>query len=698
MANEETVTFQDVPAEVTADKSDMEPGIIVLNFADAAVPIFKEKRNKDYIEYGDKNNYAEELTHLYNKSGKHNAIITGKAKYIFGKGYENGDMIVNRSNDSLNDIARKSILDVEIYGGWRWEVIWNRNGKIAEIYHVDWNCLRKAKEGGFLFKENWGNQREDAQPVCAFDPAEPIGSQIYEYVEYRPGVRYYPLPGYIGCINYIRTDIEISIYYLSAISNGMMPSKMIQFFKGDPPDEKKKAIERRFANKFSGAGNAGKFIMVFNDGNSAKSVEINDLSDTNADKMFIELNKATQQEILSGHGVTSPMLFGIKTEGQLGGTGELQVAYSIFQNTYAEPKANAFDKEVNWLMGFSNFPGEYKLQPTDPIGLQFDIKDVIQGLPKAFVFDELGIPEELWNGPSIGGGTAQPMNTEIVPNAQAVNDNIKNLTGKQKQNIDRIVRQYENPNHPMTRAQAAMMLKKGYGLDDEDVIAFLGEEPAPLQMSFEDNEEAIIEMFDECGDSKNDFEIVKSRKVSFSENAEDEEIFMQEAFKTLADLTASESKIVELIRKDPKITPEVLAAAIGETKKFVVSKLTSLVKRGYIETSTEMIGLDEIITRAIPKGIDFKFPPTKINPTQIFVKYSYEGPQDSRNRPFCAKMMQLNRLYTRADIEKISERLGYSVFDRRGGFWNKGNGVISPSCRHFFKSNIVIKKGGKDVS
>ncbi len=72
--------------------------------------------------------------------------------------------------------------------------------------------------------------------------------------------------------------------------------------------------------------------------------------------------------------------------------------------------------------------------------------------------------------------------------------------------------------------------------------------------------------------------------------------------------------------------------------------------------------------------------------------YSYEGPQDSRNRPFCARMMQLNRLYTRAEIETISRRLGYSVFDRRGGWWTMPDGVHSPSCRHDWRSNVVIKK------
>lgn len=699
MDNTEDIKHEVIPAQSS-------PDIIVLKFADSKIPVFKETRSKDYIKYGEDNLYPEYLTYLYNKSAKHNAILTGKANYIFGKGYENGDVVVNRNNDSLNDISRKAILDTEIYGGYRLEVIWSRGGKIAEIYHVDYSCIRKGKDGGFYYKESWKSEcRDEEELIPSFNPSKPIGSQIFEYNEYRPGVRFYPLPSYIGCNNYIETDIEISKYYLSAIRNGMMPSKMVQFYQGDVSDEKKKTIERRFSQKFAGAENAGRFIMVFNPSKD-KQVDITDLSASEVDKQFVELNKTCQQEIFSGHLVTSPMLFGIKTEGQLGGNTELNTAYSIFQNTYSKPKASAFDKEFNWLLSYSNFKGAYELQPTDPIGFQFDLKDVVNSLPKAFVFENLGIPKEMWDLQNIGADNrptptipiAAPTDVSApnMPEAMA-NDNIKNLSAKQHQQLKRIIREYSKGQ--LTELAAKALLRTGLGLSDDDINSLLGIQPVAL--SFEDQRENIIAMFDECGDSKNDYEIVKSKKVSFvsdMEAEEDEEIFIEEAFKTY-DITATENKILELIKKDEKITSDVIAEVIGETKAFVESKITSLLKRGYLESTIEKIGEDEIIKRIVPKGIDITIPPNKakVNPTQIFVKYSYEGPQDNRNRAFCAKMMQLNRLYSRFDIEKISQRLGYSVFDRRGGFWNN-HGTIEAHCRHNWKSNIVIKKGGNNVA
>lgn len=674
------------------------PEIVVLKFADSKVPVFKESRSKDYISYGEKNDYPEYLTFLFNKSAKHNAIINGKAKYIFGEGYENGGLVINRLGETINDITRKVNLDVEIYGGFRLEVIWNALRKIAEVYHVDYTSIRTGKEGGYFFKETWeSGNRDTPEHMEAFNPANPVGSQIYAYNEYRPMVRYYPLPSYIGCNNYVETDIEISKFYLSAIRNGMNPSKMIQFFKGEPSEDKKREIDRRFGNKFAGAENAGNYILVFNDANGVnQTVKIDDLSGSELDKMFVELNKVCQQEIFSGHGITSPMLFGIKTEGQLGGSTELKTAYEIFINTYAKPKACAIDKELTYLLSFSNYPATYELRPTDPIGLQFELKDVINSLPKAFVFKNLGVPEEMWELPNIGSDTAKAPGFG-GPGAQGegamANDNIKNLSAKQHQQLMRIIRQYSKGQ--LTEQAAKTLLRTGLNLSEEDINSVLG-----IQVAMSSDTVDVIAMFDECGDAKGDFEVIKSKRVSFSQVEdieEDESLYMAAAFKTY-DLTTSEKQILDLIKKDSKITPEIIAKAIGQTKAYVTGKIKNLSSRGLLESATELIGEDEVIVRKVPKGSDVTAPPPVGNtaPAQIFIKYSYEGPQDSKNRPFCAKLMALDRLYSRKEIETISARLGYSVFDRRGGFWND-SGVTKAHCRHDWKSNIVVKKGGATV-
>jgi hypothetical protein len=88
---------------------------------------------------------------------------------------------------------------------------------------------------------------------------------------------------------------------------------------------------------------------------------------------------------------------------------------------------------------------------------------------------------------------------------------------------------------------------------------------------------------------------------------------------------------------------------------------------------------------------------TKPQTTEILVRYSYDwiaGFNDSditNSRPFCKALLGANKLYSRSDIESMSARLGYSVWDRRGGWWND-NGVASESCRHEWKTNVVTRK------
>jgi hypothetical protein len=36
--------------------------------------------------------------------------------------------------------------------------------------------------------------------------------------------------------------------------------------------------------------------------------------------------------------------------------------------------------------------------------------------------------------------------------------------------------------------------------------------------------------------------------------------------------------------------------------------------------------------------------------------------------------------------------MGYSVWDRCGGWWTMPNGDASPQCRHEWKANIVKRK------
>ena len=211
----------------------------------------------------------------------------------------------------------------------------------------------------------------------------------------------------------------------------------------------------------------------------------------------------------------------------------------------------------------------------------------------------------------------------------------------------------------------------------------------------------MLAEFAKCGEPKNDYLIVKKNKFLFVDNE----------FKFLSQV---ELDVMDLIRKDKRITPSVISDVLGLELPSVNQILSNLEKTGKIKSKETSIGPDKVVERilAVPivrqiiedqkeKIADVKelAPETspeipKLEPETLNFKilYSYEGPQDGSNRPFCARLMQMDKLWSRSEIESMSRRLGYSVFDRGGGWWTQPDGTRSKSCRHDWISNVVMKK------
>ena len=289
-------------------------------FDQVPLPIYKEVKGKDWIYYGERNDYPNYLLRLYNNSAKHNAIVTGKVDYICGNGWsvkaedemqkaKAYGMInqVNSEEESLNELTKKLTTDMTIFGGYYLQVIWTKaTGEIAELYHVDYYKVRTNNDNSeFYVSDNWikndnVNPRPDYETFPAFDPNNRTGSQILYFKEYRAGANTYSLPDYRGAISYIELDISIGEYHLNTINNGMFSSKLINLNGGKVSQEEEDRIERQFKDKFSGSKNAGKFMLAFND-SKENEPSIVDLSGTELDKHFDLLNKTVQTEIFSGH-------------------------------------------------------------------------------------------------------------------------------------------------------------------------------------------------------------------------------------------------------------------------------------------------------------------------------------------------------------------------------------------------------------
>lgn len=680
--------------------------IVVLKFEDSKIPEFKEVRGKEWTYFGDDNLYPEYLTKLFNKSAKHNAIINGKVTYIVGEGMyakvddANADKFMFKANsagESLNDILKKCALDIEIFGGFYLNIIPNKLGGIADIYHLDFERVRSNEDGSmFYYKNDWKLSRDKAMEFDAFNPDKMTKASIFGYKEYRPGLRTYCLPNYIGAINYIEADVEVSKHTLTNAKAGFSATKLISFFNGEPAPEMQRDIQKRMEKKFTGA-DGSKIIISFNN-DPAKAPTVEDLGQSDLTKEdFQQVDALITQNLMAGHQITSPALFGISEPGKLGQRNELKMAYEIFQNTYVNHKQRSLEKVFNYLAKYKGIQTELYIRPCEAVGIEISDAMILQVAPKSWLLDKIGIDTDKYVDATVKGEAPVPEKMETE--APSVNNVLTNLTGRQHQQINRIVRQYTQGK--LSLSQASLMLKNGFGFTDDDVTAYLGLNDQKFSKEY--TEEEVAHLLSEMGESREMFHVVYSKENKFTSDADmvafEEAFFKKEQFAITEKVTDLEANILKLIQKNPNITANDIAISTGIEKAYAEEVLSRLADRGFITTS-EVSGIGgTMVTRKLTESLPSLVGKISKTLPEIVIRYSYEvkpgvgAPIIPGTRPFCREMLKKDRLFSRPQIEALSAVLGYSLWDRKGGFWNKGKGKgISADCRHMWKTNILVKK------
>ena len=652
--------------------------LINIQFDQAQQPRFEEKKGKNYIEFGAKNNYPNYLIELYGESPKHGAIIKGKVNYIFGKGFEGVEQKANSLGETWNQVMKRSILDDELQGGYYLQIIYNALGKIKDVFHIEFQKVRVSKDlQTFYVKNDWtaSDFKEKAREYPAFNPNDPSGPQIFFVKQYNPKSDVYPLPSYFQGLNYIESDIQVSRHILGNAKHNFVATKLINFNNGLPQEEEQEEVETDLKRKF--ANHDGDRVVIAFNPSRENAVDIVNLGETSLTKEdFTNVNNLIMQEIFSCHQVTSPMLFGIKTEGQLGGRSEIRDAYQIFQNTYVNERQQEHEQTFTTLMNLAGIQGEFKIVPVEPLSFEFSEAVMSANMTRDEIREKLGLQVAAVDA------NGAPVTTQPVQ----ANATLTNLSGRQHQNVMRIVRQFGSGK--INKAQAALMLKSGFGFTDADVDTFLGvdDDPATEQAFASMQDDLLVNEFAACGDSVEDFEVIETHDAKNYEQFADDEINVLKA------------NVLDLISKDKRVTPEVMAKVLNKSVEQIDNALEALKLEGYlVQTGLEVSILAPNYTPVVRKLTEplSKIPGgDKTTKTEVLLRYTYSGPEDSKNRPFCARMLQLakTKLWSRADIENISERLGYSVWDRRGGWFTEPNGNHRPYCRHRWQVKIVTRK------
>ena len=160
----------------------------------------------------------------------------------------------------------------------------------------------------------------------------------------------YPAPPYSGSIMAIETDIEINNYRRNEIYNNFSLGTIVNFNNGEPATKTdKEDIIANLSGSGQGSSNAGGVMGVFNNGKDNETTVVN-LTGNNLDQRYLAISADNKSNILVGHSVTNPLLFGIKTEGMtFGGGEELEISYNLMKKGYFKYRQRGLLSTLNFV-------------------------------------------------------------------------------------------------------------------------------------------------------------------------------------------------------------------------------------------------------------------------------------------------------------------------------------------------------------
>ena len=324
--------------------------IHILNLSAYNSPVIVESKNKEFVEYGEDNNYFQYLIDRFLYSNTNNAIITGVANMVYGKGIDATD-----SNRKPNEYAqmksiikpqclKKVALERKLLGMAAMQVVY-QNGKVKIVEHFPMHTLRaekcndKGEIEAWYYHPDWAKYKKGDElkriPAFGFGGAKEV--EIYIVKPYLSGYHYYTPIDYSGALPYAKLEEEIADYLINDVMNGFSGTKVINFNNNIPPEEKREEIASDVKRKLTGA-KGDKVIVSFNASQDNKTT-VDDIPLNDAPEHYQYLSTECFEKLIVGHRVTSPMLLGIRDTGggMSNNADEIETATRLFDNIVIRP-------------------------------------------------------------------------------------------------------------------------------------------------------------------------------------------------------------------------------------------------------------------------------------------------------------------------------------------------------------------------
>lgn len=620
---------------------------------------------------------------LYKHCPQHQGIVNGKAKYITGLSIKastpHGQEWVDHWNPTQDawEVLKPVNRGFTKYGIRAIKVVPNMVGIPLWFFHLNFaKCRISDCQTKIKYCVDW--ERVWFYGIEEFPIWHPGCREIsvYLYLNEGDGTRAYEdVYGeleYEGCLKDIDTLARVSNSRNSLVQNDFSGGTVLNIFGGKPETvEEQKKLANATRRNYGGDEQQGTIPVIYGDENG-KAAEFSVIPTNGLDKKYLEMTDSTIKNVYAGHNVPAELFGYISSTGTLFDKNKLAEQQERFMNDYVIP---AQQPVINMLEMFYElrFPGqecEFEIEQFDPIGmdLPLDNQAVVTSLntlnPQIipnYLVNKFKLPVMMPNDQA--GSPIQSM-LPVAQTQAPVNDHLKNLTGKQNQNIQRIVRDFKNGK--TVEAQAKILLKP-YGLTDQEIKEFLGTKLPPAGQLPIQQRIAFAKQVDF-------FALVDK----YAHDINDSDEILQTSFYAntinFGAIDAIRTALLIKIKNNPAATVEDLASALGVNASVINDNLSWLTEKKLLS------------------GVAGSFKP-KDKKLVVYTEYHYglssEATGDvilSTTRDWCKQMYRKyaegKKALSFEAINAMSDDMGLNAWDYRGGFTNWKGGETTPYCRH----------------
>jgi len=257
---------------------------------------------------------------------------------------------------------RKIISDFEMFGEASMQVVRAKNGKdLGAIYHLPKQLVVPSLENedgeieSYWYCKDWSNTNKNKPEEFPAFGTSKENIEIYCIRPYKAGKNYFSDPDYLSALPYAEMEEELANFYINSIKKGLSAGYIVNVPNGiNWTPEERDEFEKKIKAKLTGSPNAMSFVLSFN-GQDAEVTIVPFPVNEQQHKQWEYLTGESRQQIMTGHKVVSPKLFGIMSEGGLGNNAnELDEAEGQLMKRVIAPKQAYIIEALEEVLSFYN--------------------------------------------------------------------------------------------------------------------------------------------------------------------------------------------------------------------------------------------------------------------------------------------------------------------------------------------------------